>query len=185
MLRNSILGLLVMISLGGWAQTRGGARFPIRASQVAQVLSRAGMEVTERQVHLGATVWSATQTPSLEVLGTEGLAAGGRVWIEIGCEDRHQCQPFYVSVLWKGPVPLAGKQAHVEGPGHSASYAPPVIRLGDHATLVVDSPGLHMEIAVIALQNGTVGQVIRLATPDRRQFYQGQVVNKVTLKGSL
>ncbi len=184
MLRNGILGFLVMTCLGGWAQAHGGARFPIRAAQVAQVLSRAGMEVTERQVHLGTPIWSATQTPALEVLDTQGMTAGGRLWIKIGCEGRHECQPFYVSVPWKGPAPLAGKQRHVVNPVHSASYRPPTIRLGDHATLVVDSPGLHMEIAVVALQNGAVGQVIRLATPDRKQFYQGQVVNQVTVKGS-
>lgn len=185
MLRNCIVGVLVAIGVRAGAQSGPYASYRISPSGVAVTVSRAGMHVTARQVHLDCEVWSASAHPDMELLSAQTAPDKEHVWVRIGCRQPRECRPFYATVAWNGPLPVARDASQSKVPVHSKSYSPPVMRMGDHATLVVDSPRSHIEIAVIAMQNGAVGQVIRLATPDRKQFFRGLIVNKSTLTGAL
>lgn len=185
MIRNLILGMLVLASACSWAQPSDRAVYPISASQVAQALSLTGIHVSGNQVVLGVEDWAASASPVLDLLDTEPGSRKNRIWVRMGCHERQQCRPFYASVFWSGPIPSSAMSKPAHGRTRPVAVGPPVIRFGDHATLVVDDPRLHLEIAVIALQNGAVGQVIHLATPDRKQFYRGEVVSNSMLKGSL
>ena len=183
MLRKCMLGVLVTVSVTAGAQPAGAARYRIGTSQVAATLARAGMDVMARQVHLEADVWSRSANPEMDMVSAQALPDRKHAWVRIDCHDPRECRSFYATISWSGPLPPA---RDVTAPkARVTSYTPPAMRMGDHATLVVDGPQLHMEIEVIAMQNGAVGQVIQLATPDRKRFYRGQVVNKFTLTGTL
>ena len=187
MLRYRVVGLLVLVSIAAWGETRGRTMSRIGANQVARALSVAGMEVTPRQVQLATELSAMTPSPTLDLLEVEPSPSLNErwVWVKLGCRDPHECRPFYVSVQWNGDIRTLVKHAKSVVPASSPKDTPPVIRFGDHATLVVDVPRLRLEIAVIALQNGSAGQVIRLATPDHKKFYRGEVVGKSMLRGSL
>lgn len=185
MLRYCIPGLLVLIGVVAFGQSPRAARFRILASQVVPVLSGSGIDVQASQIHMGTEEWATSSTPAMQVLELQRTPGSQSVWVKLGCTDQEQCRPFYVDARWNGPIPSVHKHSSPRPQARLGMYSPPAIRFGEHATLIVDNPRLHMEIAVIALQNGAVGQVIHLATPDRKQFYQGEVVNKSMLKGSL
>ena len=59
-----------------------------------------------------------------------------------------------------------------------------VIRGGDHATLILESPDFRMRFPVICLQSGVRGQRVRVASPDHKQFYEAEIVAPGMLKGS-
>jgi hypothetical protein len=48
----------------------------------------------------------------------------------------------------------------------------------------MDDQRAHIQVAVISLENGMVGHRIRVATPDHKQTYIGEVVNARLLRGS-
>lgn len=184
MLRHFTTGLLVAASLAAGGQARGGALYRVQASQVAEALAQSGMKVTARAVKMGADVMATTPAPILDVLGAESPQESGPhpVWIKLGCHASGECRPFFVEVRWSGSLPAVVKARQTEVSGHT--YQPAVIRFGDRATLVAEGAGSRLEIAVIALQSGSAGQVIQLATPDHKLFYRGVVVSKSMLKGS-
>jgi len=66
-----------------------------------------------------------------------------------------------------------------------ASSLQNVIRGGDHATLILESPDSRMRLPVICLQSGVLGQRIRVASPDRKQYYEAEIVSPGMLKGNL
>jgi flagella basal body P-ring formation protein FlgA len=55
---------------------------------------------------------------------------------------------------------------------------------GTHATLVIDDQRSHIQLSVISLENGIAGHRIRVASPDHKQFYVGEVVSARLLKGN-
>ena len=58
------------------------------------------------------------------------------------------------------------------------------IRAGAHATLVMDDGRSHIQVAVISLENGIIGQRIRVASPDHKQVYVAEVISVNLLKRS-
>jgi hypothetical protein len=140
------------------------------------------MDVHPEDVRITTEVFAVSSSPLLDVLEIAPVTAmqEQHSWARIGCHDPHECAPFYVDVHWPHSVPRP--QTRVTRPQYAD---PPVIRPGDRATLVVEDARIHIELDVVALQNGSPGQVIRLATPDHRQFYRGVVVSRFRLTGRL
>lgn len=184
MLRHFAIGLLSAVSVAAWGQAHGSTLYRVQASQVADALSRAGMDVTAREIKIGVDVLAGTPDPVLDVLDAESNRNAGfhPVWVKLACRDSAECRPFFIEVAWHGSLPELVKVKRTQMPIHA--YQLPIIHFGDRATLVAEGPGSRLEIAVIALQNGSAGQVIQLATPDHKLFYRGVVVSKSMLKVS-
>ncbi len=98
------------------------------------------------------------------------------------------CLPFYAMVALPAgdTAPLeglrdAGKMKCV-GMNHDSGFTIPA---GAHATLVLEGSQSRIKIPVVALESGMAGTKIRIATPDRRNFYRAIVVGPDLLKGYL
>jgi hypothetical protein len=189
--------MMAAVSGPGWVtapcQTQG--RFPLTAHQVAQALSQSGIQTTGEQVSLLATVVASEPAPVLDILSIEAI--GGRVssnhrqsgsLVKLGCREPGVCLPFYSMVgKLEAPGNTAPAALRVTSEAGSAARRPDtaiVIRVGAHATLMMDDARAHVEMTVVSLENGAAGHKIHVATPNHKQVYLAEVVSANLLKRS-
>lgn len=156
---------------------------PISLDQVARALSHAGIEVRPEDISLAACVAASKPNPEMEVLTIEPASStrsGQTLWVRIACRPTGVCLPFYASVVWDRPLPKLPKAFQAED-----RQSPPAIGAGTQVTMVIPSDRSLIQVAVVALQSGSVGQIIRVASPDRKQFYRAKVVSASLLKESM
>jgi hypothetical protein len=190
----TVLSISAM-SVFGWGQSQPKDRFALTVDQIAQTLSDNGFHVTGQQVSLLANVVAAEPHPLLDVLAVEplggrrpGESTDPRTLVRLACREPGKCLPFYVIVMWpkglvSGELRAHGSPAAGENPvlGSNAAIT---MRAGTRATLVMDDDRSHIQVAVISLENGIVGHRIRVASPDHKQIYIGEVVSRSQLRRS-
>jgi len=126
---------------------------------------------------------STKESASIQVVNTTNSSAG-TVKVKLRCQDNHECLPFYVLVHRLDKLNISS--ARLKAVSAAAADVPQnVIRGGEHATLILESPDSRMSLPVICLQSGILGQTIRVASPDHRQLFDAVVVAPGKLKGSL
>jgi hypothetical protein len=178
--------LMAAMTVPAWGQS--SSHFALTAEQVARALSVGGIATAAQQVSLPARVVAAETAPALDILSIEPpfsktqLTGHGPSRVKLACHQPGECLPFYANVNWPkvdGQTtpssiisPLAGNATNI------------TMRAGTHATLVMDDQRSHIQVAVISLENGMAGHRIRVASPDNKQFYIGDVVNANLLRGS-
>jgi hypothetical protein len=186
----AVLSIAAM-SLTGWSQSQLQDSFALTADQVAQSVSKGGIEVAGDQVFLLANVVAKVPYPALDVLSVEPLGdkwfggrSGTHSWVKLGCHLPGECLPFYAVVSW--PQEPAGRATHQSIASPAALKPKKVItmRAGTHATMLMDDDRSHIQIAVISLENGIAGHSIRVTSPDHKQVYVAEVVNASLLRKS-
>jgi hypothetical protein len=178
-------------------QAQSQNRFALTAPQVARALSDSGIQTTGEQVSLLTRVVATEPSPKLDILSVETLGKGPlaehsvRARVKLACHLPRKCLPFYAIV--SSPQTVAGSVAGSTTVASSASiFGNPrlnasseiTMKAGTHATLLMDDQRAHIQVAVISLENGMVGHRIRVATPDHKQTYIGEVLNARLLRGS-
>ena len=186
----AVLSIAAM-SLTGWSQSQLQDRFALTADQVAQSVSKRGIEVSGDQVFLLTNVVAKVPDPVLDVLSVEpigdkwfGGRSGSHSWVRLGCHLPGECLPFYAVVSW--PQEPAGRATNKAIAPPAAVKPKKVItmRAGTHATMLMDDDRSHIQIAVISLENGIAGHSIRVTSPDHKQVYVAEVVNASLLRKS-
>jgi hypothetical protein len=186
---------MMAISLCGWGQSQPRPRFALTVHQVAQTLSDKGIRTTDQEVSLLAMVIATEPNPALDVLSVDPLSDQSvgehietRSRIRMACHLPGRCLPFYAIVRWpEGVVEHADDSS-------TASIASGIlvlkrsgeftIRSGEYATLVMDDERAHIRVSVVSLENGIIGQKIRVASPDHKHKYVAEVVSASLLKRS-
>jgi hypothetical protein len=127
----------------------------------------------------------------LQVVGKEGRAAGTAM-VRLRCYDHRECLPFYVllRIPEAKPVDHGAGNTMLQPASHKRpllenTSSPRVVRGGDTAILVLESAASRIRLPVICLENGVLGQKIRVASKDHQRFFAGEVVGAGILKGSL
>jgi hypothetical protein len=171
------------------AQPADGGNYAVGAEQVAQALARGGIHVTAGQVTMVADVVASRPRPQLEVLavGPPAVTAASGIrpssWIMLGCSVPGICLPFYVLIA--KAVGESPRQSRVGAyPKAVPKKSAILIRAGARATLVLAGPKAQIELSVVSLEAGAMGRIIRVATPDYKQFYRAQVMGANWLKGT-
>ena len=125
--------------------------------------------------------------PVLELMKIEPLPDGSARAM-FRCEDRTSCIPFYVTARGLNrklqPHSSAELTRRTAAP-HGMVQEPPVIRRGSRAELEIVSPHMVIDVPVVALENGHPGESIRLASPDHKINYRGEVVAGGKLRAQL
>ncbi len=175
--------VLTLIALVSFARSQTSvARDVISARRVADVMVSAGIPVNPGQIDLLGVV-STGESASLQVVSVTDRTAGS-VKVKLRCRNNQECLPFYVLVHGI-EIPKASA-AKTDVASELKTTAPPdIIHGGDRATLILESGDARLSLPVICLQSGTLGQTIRVASPDRREYFDAEVVAKGTVKGSL
>jgi hypothetical protein len=176
---------MLAMGLTGWSQTVPSTRYVIEPAQVAASLSNETRHVEAGQIKLLAQVTSAEANPQLDVLSAApARSADAGLLVKLGCRKRSACLPFYALVESGAAASeiLASGRSAVRGAG--TKRPPIVMRAGTHATLRMDSPRAQINLAVVSLECGSIGSRIRVATPDHKGVYVGEVVGPNLLRGS-
>jgi hypothetical protein len=183
----------------GWGQSQPQAHFALTTSQVARALSERGVQTEGKQVSLLAGVVATEPDPTLDVLSVETLGSPHspehsqiRSRVKLACRMTEKCLPFYVIVTWPEGTAWAATIASSSSPvlrnapvaGNGPLNSEITMPAGTHATLVIDDQRSHIQLSVISLENGIAGHRIRVASPDHKQFYVGEVVSARLLKGN-
>jgi len=189
--------VIAAIGLPGWAQSHSQmqGRFPLTAHLVAQTLTDDGVQTADKQVSLLANVIASQPEPVLEILSIEpfsGRSTNRRCdscsLVKLGCREPGVCLPFYSIVSRLDAPETIIPEARNTGSGTNSrarrQNPAVVIRMGAHATLMMDDARAHVEVAVVSLENGAAGSRIRVATPDHKQVYLAEVVSANLLKRS-
>jgi hypothetical protein len=165
-------------------------RFLISPEQVRAAIVAAGVPVRTDQVRLLSEVSSLGPNSGIEVV-TMAKWSGDTWKVKLRCRDRRACLPFYVLVDAKNPATFQA----ISSLGRRASTARLVLfgiarpeilmRNGDRATLLFENPTVRITMPVICLQNGNLGQTIRVETTDHKQFFKAEIVKSGLLKVSL
>ena len=176
------------------ARAQANDRFVLTTAQVADAITRAGAATTAAQVSMMAAVMAAEPAPALDILSitpvhktqstqTSPVQSPLHSLVRLGCHQPHICLPFYVTVnalhfndalVTVGSSPGSGRTPRSE-------FTMPA---GTHATLIMDDQRAHIQLAVVSLENGMTGKWIRVASPDHKQVYFGEVVNASLLRGA-
>jgi len=147
------------------------------------------MAITAEQVTLLTDVTAASSSPSLKV---ESIQPWGdhRMKVRIDCESGQECMPFFVAVRCAQQLaaePGTAAMNHSPAATAPARIDPKSILMhaGAPATLFLEGGRVHIRLAVVCLENGALGQTIKVSSKDHRQTYVGKVVDGEVLRASL
>lgn len=155
--------------------------YPITPQQVAATVTGGGLQVSADEVSLLADVVATVPQPTLK-LKSVSPAADHQVIARLECADARQCLPFMVVLnVDRGALASAAEASD----GQPSRPQVPLVRAGSHAVLQLDGAHVHISIPVICLENGALGENIRVASLDRNQFYTVQVAENGVLRGTL
>jgi hypothetical protein len=168
-----------------WGQASPEKVYPLTARLVARALTDKGMQTADEQVVLPARVVATEPYPALDILSVEPLpdaagakTAAARSTIKVACRTPQSCVPFFAIVTG-----LQAATTPVNPAALPNQLAAITMRAGTHAILVIEDQQVHIEVVVVTLENGATGKWIRVASPDRKQFYRAEVVSPYQLRG--
>lgn len=163
----------------------------ITTAQIAAAINDAGVSISPKQVTLLFEVVARTNSPVLRVRSMESLGVH-RMKVRLDCTNSEECVPFYVTIDKNGdnlaePSPIAPSQGREPSPlaRLRTGSDTPVMRAGSNVVLLLDGDRMQIELPVVCLENGSIGQTIWVASRDRRQTYTAQVFDAGTLRGRL
>jgi hypothetical protein len=178
-----VVSVVALVTVVPMAMSQARVTSAISAQHVADAMVSAGITVNPGQIELLSGVSAAREGASMRVVSVTHRT-GGTVKVKLRCRENYECLPFYVLVHGLDRVnERHSKTAAV--PAVAATSPKDMIRGGDHAILILETPDSRMRFPVICLQSGVLGQRIRAASPDRKQFYEAEVVAAGILKGKL
>lgn len=183
MTRHTFIPVLILsIALAVPAMVRA-AQSPITADQVARTLSSVGMSVKQEQVILPTDIVATTNAPTLKVVSTE-LWGDHQLKIRMSCIKPEECLPFFVTVRESQPqtVPPSTSTAIFRVKSDSNSI---VMHIGSRETLLLEGGHVHIQMSVVCLENGAVGQTIRVTSLNHKQTYLAEVSSNHVLRGKL
>ena len=68
---------------------------------------------------------------------------------------------------------------------HADPQRAPSLRSGSSATLEIEQDKIHIRLAVISLQDGAIGDKVRVTSRDHKQVYMAEIIAPTLLKGTL
>jgi flagellar basal body P-ring formation chaperone FlgA len=159
----------------------------VMRQRVAEAISAAGAPISADQVVFLGEV-RATPDARFAMVGVGGHNSNGTA-VKLRCQSSRDCLPFYV-VLQGGEVAktLAHLATAASAGGHGRTAGAEkqrAVKGGDRATLVLEGKDMRIVMPVICLQNGSLGQSIRVSSRDHKKIYEAEVVETGLVKGTL
>jgi len=141
---------------------------PITPQQVANALAKHEIKVTPDEVELLSPVMARSSDPDLTLVRIEPSGQSDSQAV-ISCESTRVCLPFFVLLhgLRTGPP----KRILL-----SRNPSPILIRSGDPVVLVYQAKHMSFTQPVVSLQNGALGQTIRVRNTAQNKVHLAQVV---------
>jgi hypothetical protein len=181
-----ITALFAALSLRSEAASNHEA---ITTAQIAAAIWNTGLKVSADQVTVLTDVMAKTSAPALKVESMEPWDGHG-LRVRLDCVNSDECLPFVVAVRRNQKNEPQKASAPSESPTSQRSHVDTpktnfVVRAGSPAVLMLDGGHVHIQLAVVCLENGSVGQTIRVAGKGHAQTYMAEICNDGLLRGRL
>jgi hypothetical protein len=168
-------------------------RYRISEADIAKKLNVIGISVGASQIHLPLDMSAGVESPQLEIVRAEPTQYN-QVRLELRCPTVSECIPFFAAVDVKNaklvsaeiqPKPslaiAISHQATAEnGVGPTSQMR---LRVGSHAVLTIRDGHLNIQLQVLAIDTGVVGQEVRVCTLDRKKIFHATVTGEESVTG--
>lgn len=154
----------------------------VSSRQVALALHTSGWHVDPDQVQFLFPVNTRQPNAALKLIRVDPWQDGLQK-AEIRCVDASACLPFFI-LIHADHLPATQDDNRVRPVGTSQSQHHDV-HVGDAAVLIFERSESRITLQVICEQNGNRGQRIKVATRDRKHFYEAEIVGPGQLRGTL
>jgi len=187
MTRFRFIPVLILTAAMAMPAVAASGHVTISAEQVAAAINGAGMKVSADQVELLTNVVATDSAPELKV---ESMERWGdhRMKFRLNCVKAGECLPFFVAVRWsqaEATPPVFADHSSTASTWPKPDSNSFVVRAGTPATLLLDGDHIHIQLPVVCLENGAIGQTIRVASTDHRLTYTAKVGDDAVLRGRL
>ena len=161
----------------------------ITTAQIAAAIWDAGLKVSAEQVTLLSDVVAKTSSPALKV-ESMGPWMGNRAQVRLDCVISDECLPFVVTIRRSQKRDSEEEVAALERPSSQRSsvdapISKVIVHSGSPGVLLLDGGHVHIQLAVVCLENGLVGQTIRVASRGHEHTYMAEVCSDGLLRGTL
>jgi hypothetical protein len=165
----AIFTALLLAGMVAPVRAADNSRTPISQEQILSALNSSGIHVTSDQMEQLSTVTAAEPKPRLKVVSIDVLD-GESDKVRLQCEQASSCLPFFVLLHWGQP----GRQ---NGRTTQSAQQPEniLVRSGKAAVLVFEGDFLRMTLPVMCLQNGGLGQQVRVLNKETKKTYWARV----------
>ena len=190
-----IVGLSAILLAGCIPATRSYAevqqkRHLVTTEMIVSAMQQRQLPIEGVQIRISAPITSVSANPMLDVQ-TVSLTGTGSAQLRLACRSRNDCSPFYVAANWPESTKQTTLTSAVANPAGKSVPAAETAALMDQsatpgkpAVLLIEDEKVHIRLRVVYLQSGSVGETVRVATPDRKQSFKAQMVSPTLLKGS-
>jgi len=184
-----LIEITVLFAALGTPAKAASGRELITTGQIASAIGDAGLQVSASQITLLTEVVAKTNAPALKVLSV-GAWESNSSRVRLACVNSDECLPFVVTVRrsqndHSGEVFIASNLQTSPHPSAENLKNKVVVRMGSAAVLLLDGGHVHIRLAVICLENGNIGQTIRVAGRERNHTYLAEVCSDGLLRATL
>jgi Chaperone for flagella basal body P-ring formation len=166
----AIITALLLAGIVTPVRAADNSRTPISRDWILGVLDASGINITPDQMEQLSSVTAAGPNPRLKVVSVEVLD-GESDKVRLQCEQPNTCLPFYVLLHWGQPG------SRQDGRTTQPALHPEnmLVRSGKAAILVFEGDFLRMTLPVMCLQNGGLGQQVRVLNKETKKTYWARV----------
>lgn len=161
--------------------TADSGRVAVSREQIADAMQSAGLTAAPAQLQLLSNV---TSLPGAKLRVAKVTKQSSETALaELSCAAR-RCLPFYVLVH-----DTQLEHNHAAFPrsstnGTSAAVRPLIVR-GTPVTLLMEGANSRIILPVVSLEGGRQGEIIKVASPDRKRTYRAEIVSNTTVRSTL
>ena len=183
--------VLLLLPNATLAQGLAAPRYPVSQADIAKALSVIGLSVEASQVHLPVQMNAAIESPKLEIVTTQPMG-NSQLRLEFRCVKAAECLPFFAIVdvenanlisaeIHSKPVAAIAARHEVKVQTGEGAAAPTRVRVGSHAVLIIRDGHLDIRLQVLAIDNGVMGEQVRVCTLDRKKVFHATVIGEATV----
>lgn len=184
------LPVICMISYACVTHGSPNKNVSIDTNQIANALCAQGACISSKDIAMSASVVSTKPNPQLEVLRTDEVVSSDvsytptRLWVMLGCRGAASCTPFYVQIMNppKALIDFKPPQRVAEASDELGKKAAPVIHGGTHALLNIVRKQSNIQLQVITVEAGRVGDEVHVRSVDGKKTYMAKVLSPTMLE---
>ena len=184
-----VLALPVLLALDAAGQSPA-IRYPVSPSRVSAVLADHHLAIADDRIRLAPAVTSSVAEPVLRIASAERNAEG-EISLRLACRSSSECLPFFAIVSMPdreaalASLRQLGGAAPVTAAASSPAQSSPGVSVGGHVVLLLSDRQMRIQIEAVAIDTGSSGHEIRVASLDRKHTYRGIVTGPASVQGDL